>query len=395
MAARKEEQVQRGHYYAIVDEVDSILIDEARTPLIISGPAVVTFDEQYAQFKPQVEVDLPRAGTALQPLPSRSRGTDQASCTRRMARNAQDGRGARAGDRACCFTASRWASPSPTGLMKLLEEPGESAADEPGGAAAPRRPEEGRALRGEGGALLRHGREEPRGGPDRKRAATYLSPEGSGRVHAAGPDDGAARDRHRAGNRPAQTPGGQDQAAAGVRGQGPAHPRHFPVAEGLLPLRKGRAIRRPGQQGHHRRRKHRPPDDRPPLERRPAPGRRGQGRRRDRARDPDPGHHHHPELLPPVPEAGRHDRHGGNRSLRVLRHLQAGRAGHPHQPAGGAQGRQRFRLQDPAREIQRGPQGNQGRSTARAGRSWSARSPSKSASISRACSSARASSTPS
>ncbi len=30
---------QRGHYYAIVDEVDNILIDEARTPLIISGPA--------------------------------------------------------------------------------------------------------------------------------------------------------------------------------------------------------------------------------------------------------------------------------------------------------------------------------------------------------------------
>ncbi len=55
MAERKEYQVQRGHYYAIVDEVDSILIDEARTPLIISGPAVVTYDEQYANFKPQVE----------------------------------------------------------------------------------------------------------------------------------------------------------------------------------------------------------------------------------------------------------------------------------------------------------------------------------------------------
>ena len=38
MAFRKEEQVQRGHPFAIVDEVDSILIDEARTPLIISGP---------------------------------------------------------------------------------------------------------------------------------------------------------------------------------------------------------------------------------------------------------------------------------------------------------------------------------------------------------------------
>ena len=55
MATRKEDQVQRGHYFAIVDEVDSILIDEARVPLIISGPAVITFDEQYGQFKPQVE----------------------------------------------------------------------------------------------------------------------------------------------------------------------------------------------------------------------------------------------------------------------------------------------------------------------------------------------------
>jgi preprotein translocase subunit SecA len=39
MVLVKEEKVQRGHFYAIVDEVDSILVDEARTPLIISGPA--------------------------------------------------------------------------------------------------------------------------------------------------------------------------------------------------------------------------------------------------------------------------------------------------------------------------------------------------------------------
>ncbi len=38
MAMQKQEQVQRGHYFAMVDEIDSILIDEARTPLIISGP---------------------------------------------------------------------------------------------------------------------------------------------------------------------------------------------------------------------------------------------------------------------------------------------------------------------------------------------------------------------
>ena len=56
MASRKEEQVQRGHYFAIVDEVDSILIDEARTPLIISGPSVVASDtNEYDKYKPMVE----------------------------------------------------------------------------------------------------------------------------------------------------------------------------------------------------------------------------------------------------------------------------------------------------------------------------------------------------
>jgi len=39
MAMRLEDRVQRGHHYAIIDEVDNVLIDEARTPLIISGPA--------------------------------------------------------------------------------------------------------------------------------------------------------------------------------------------------------------------------------------------------------------------------------------------------------------------------------------------------------------------
>ena len=56
MASRREEQVQRGHYFAIVDEVDSILIDEARVPLIISGPAVVHIDNSnYAKFKVAID----------------------------------------------------------------------------------------------------------------------------------------------------------------------------------------------------------------------------------------------------------------------------------------------------------------------------------------------------
>jgi preprotein translocase subunit SecA len=54
MATTREQQVQRGYHFAIVDEVDSILIDEARTPLIISGPATVS-THQYDKWKPLIE----------------------------------------------------------------------------------------------------------------------------------------------------------------------------------------------------------------------------------------------------------------------------------------------------------------------------------------------------
>src|SRR4030095_6756893 len=54
MATTREQQVQRGYYYSIVDEVDSILIDEARTPLIISGPATIS-THQYDKWKPLIE----------------------------------------------------------------------------------------------------------------------------------------------------------------------------------------------------------------------------------------------------------------------------------------------------------------------------------------------------
>ncbi|MBI4539855.1 MAG: preprotein translocase subunit SecA [Gemmatimonadetes bacterium] len=49
-----EQRVQRGHFYAIIDEVDSILIDEARTPLIISGPVGRESSEPFKQYNPLV-----------------------------------------------------------------------------------------------------------------------------------------------------------------------------------------------------------------------------------------------------------------------------------------------------------------------------------------------------
>ena len=54
MAVQPEQVVQNGHHFAIVDEVDSILIDEARTPLIISGPATVSTSGQYIAMNPLV-----------------------------------------------------------------------------------------------------------------------------------------------------------------------------------------------------------------------------------------------------------------------------------------------------------------------------------------------------
>jgi preprotein translocase subunit SecA len=55
MASSPNDLVQRKHHYAIVDEVDSVLIDDARTPLIISGPIPKGEDQSFEEFKPQVE----------------------------------------------------------------------------------------------------------------------------------------------------------------------------------------------------------------------------------------------------------------------------------------------------------------------------------------------------
>ncbi len=121
MATRKEEQVQRGHYFAIVDEVDSILIDEARTPLIISGPSVITYDEQYATFRPQVRVAVPGAGAAVQSVPVRGRG----AIRKLRPEDGSNVENSEAVERQAGMLLFRvkCGQPKSTGLMKLLEEP--------------------------------------------------------------------------------------------------------------------------------------------------------------------------------------------------------------------------------------------------------------------------------
>ncbi len=55
MATRKDDQVQRDHWFCIVDEIDSILVDEARTPLIISGPAPIEREQPFTRLLPAVD----------------------------------------------------------------------------------------------------------------------------------------------------------------------------------------------------------------------------------------------------------------------------------------------------------------------------------------------------
>jgi len=55
MARSEEDQVQRRHHFAMVDEVDSVLIDDARTPLIISGPIPRGDEQEFEQLKPRVQ----------------------------------------------------------------------------------------------------------------------------------------------------------------------------------------------------------------------------------------------------------------------------------------------------------------------------------------------------
>ena len=54
MANREQDRVQRRHSYAIVDEVDSVLIDDARTPLIISGPVPKGDNHEFEILKPKI-----------------------------------------------------------------------------------------------------------------------------------------------------------------------------------------------------------------------------------------------------------------------------------------------------------------------------------------------------
>ena len=109
MADALEHCVQRGHHFAIVDEVDNILIDEARTPLIISG-AARTGGPDLLHVRPPGQADGRRPGQRQAALAGRIEGHLRGRARLRIRREAQD----RLADRAAASNGPRSSSASTT-----------------------------------------------------------------------------------------------------------------------------------------------------------------------------------------------------------------------------------------------------------------------------------------
>ena len=199
-----------------------------------------------------------------------------------------------------------------------------------------------------------------------------------------------AQDRRRDGSRRgegrARAADREPLRAAELAARQPPHPG----AEGAVAVPARHRLRHPGRRGEDRRRVHRPHHGGPPLERGPPPGRGGEGGRPHPGRAPDDGDDHPPELLPPVRQARRHDRHGEDGGEGVRRDLQPQRRRDPDERAGGAQRRAGLRLQDEGRQVRRRRPRHQGVRASGASPSSSARSRSRRPSTCRSCSRARA-----
>lgn len=109
MSLTPEDQVQRGHAFAIVDEVDSVLIDEARTPLIISGSVDAPVDSSYKDLKPAVQMLYRRQHTLVSEL------------VREAENLLKDGNDDDAGLK---ILQANHGMPKHPRLMKLFQEPG-------------------------------------------------------------------------------------------------------------------------------------------------------------------------------------------------------------------------------------------------------------------------------
>jgi len=125
MATSKEQQVQRGHWFAIVDEVDSILIDEARVPLIISGPVTVS-THQFDKYKPLVEQIVKKQAMLCNRLANDAAKLFDEAASEQAAGIAAKTKGSELSkmeEAARMMVKVKWGQPLNKGYMRAMEDP--------------------------------------------------------------------------------------------------------------------------------------------------------------------------------------------------------------------------------------------------------------------------------
>ncbi len=339
MAISPKDLVQRQHNYAIVDEVDSVLIDDARTPLIISGPVPKGDDQLFEQLRPQVE----RLVEAQKKLATQY----LADAKRLIASNDKK-------DQEEGFLAlyrSHKCLPKNKALIKFLSEQGIKAGmlktEEIYMEQNNKRMHEvtdplyfvideklnSVDLTDKGVDLISGNSDDP---------TFFVLPDITAQLSEL-ENEKDLTDEERLAKK--------DALMTNYRHQERACTYHQPTVEGLHHVRERRRIRGNRRSGEDCGRTDRTYHGRPPLLRRLAPGHRSQRRRESGSRHTDLCNDYAAELLPYVSQAVRYDRYCRNGSRRTLGHLQTRCSRYPDQPPHCPQRYERPRLQDQTRKI--------------------------------------------
>ncbi len=292
MAMAPEDMVQRKHYYAIVDEVDSVLIDDARTPLIISGPVPKGEDQLFNDYKPNVEKVFQAQRKLVTQILAEAKQ-----------KIASEDKETRKEGELLLFRAFK-GLPKYGPLIKFLSEEGMKNA----------------LLKTEAYYLQDNSREMPKVTDplffviDEKNRSVELTDKGFDVLTDRNQDpqffvlpDIAAKLSELENVADISERHGRLCPQIGAR------THRNPAPQGIHPLRERQRICHRRWQNQDCRRADRPYHGGTTLQRRPPPGHRGKGGCEGRGRHPDLRHHHAAELLPHVPQAGRYDRYGRDR----------------------------------------------------------------------------------
>ncbi|MBK7935854.1 MAG: hypothetical protein IPJ82_01610 [Lewinellaceae bacterium] len=226
MVINVDELVQRKHHYAIVDEVDSVLIDDARTPLIISGPVTRgAEDQEFVELNPTVKKLMEEQGETRRPVPD---GSQKTFCGRETGPRRRPGRSS------LVARTPRTAQKPRIGQISQRRR-GQSAASKIG-KQLPAGKQQTYARSGPR-AAVHHRRKKPLGRTDGQRGGIPVELQQRRRVfYHARYRFGTGQDRSRRITEPRRKNRGKRTPLAGLRHKKPPHPRDSATVESVQPV---------------------------------------------------------------------------------------------------------------------------------------------------------------